>query len=754
MPEASRNLKNPPKPAEWVEYADPSGGLNTKRDVHALDRNMLAVSINGWPAYDNVIAKRPASSFYVNTSTGATGLAGALLRTISGSMNNPKGIAFDASGNLYVVNSGANNVTVYNAGGSLINTISASMSSPQYVAFNSGNLYVANYSGNNVTVYNAGGSLINTISGSMSGPVGVKFNSGNLYVANYGGNNVTVYNAGGSLINTISGSMNNPQGIAFDASSNLYVANSGAPNNVTVYNNPSGSGTTIVATRWTISGASTTVLLAQNGTALAFAAVGAGAWTNISTAMGAGAKRIHVAQMFDPLTGAIQCFICNGVDQPWMWQGPGFTTLTQTSVANGLPVNAAGSVGITPRFVTTVGNNSVLVYSGEPTSTTAVYISNAFYPQAFTQSSTTATPYPGSYQPYLIGFNDGVNGGAVTGITSLQGNILCFKESAIYRGQFVNIYSATYGFQWQTVSASRGMVAPESLASFDTYDVFLSNDGVYYTDGYQVQQISANVPTFFDGSLNGYGPLCLAYTTAVGVRCGSRYIIWYDRGLPNAPGVPAGYPTSGVWFDFAKPDIALLPQAGEMQGALSQYPFTAPMPVAGAAQLNGPNDQGLFVWTSATADQVALFGMGFVEFGGAITTTFAGPADRFTQVASDSSFFDRKSIKSARFAIAANAPGGNLLFTATFTTDFLLSTSASATTPTAPGSGGAVFGTGIFGTSAFGSGTNGTVYEPVTITPSAQAYGRMIQTMLSETSTTEWLLLGYMLEITRTLPTV
>jgi hypothetical protein len=46
------------------------------------------------------------------------------------------------------------------------------------------------------------------------------------------------------------------------------------------------------------------------------------------------------------------------------------------------------------------------------------------------------------------------------------------------------------------------------------------------------------------------------------------------------------------------------------------------------------------------------------------------------------------------------------------------------------------------------------VYEPVTITPSAQAYGRMIQTMLSETSTTEWLLLGYMLEITRTLPTV
>jgi hypothetical protein len=591
MPELARNVKNPPQPAEWVEYADPSGGLNTKRDVHALDRNMLAVSINGWPAYDNVIAKRPASQFYVNTSTGATGLGG--------------------------------------------------------------------------------------------------------------------------------------------------------------------TGTTIVATRWTVGGVSTTVLLAQNGTALAYAAVGSGSWTNISTAMGAGAKRIHVAQMFDPTSGAIQCFICNGVDTPWMWSGPGSTTLTHvTTTAGYLPTNGSGGAPITPRFVCTVGNNSVLVYSGEPTSTTAVYISNAFYPQQFSQGATTSGPYPGAYQPYLIGFNDGVNGGAVTGITSLQGNILCFKESAIYRGQFVNIYSTTYGFQWQTVSASRGMVAPESLASFDTYDVFLSNDGVYYTDGYQVQQISANVPTFFDGSLNGYGPICLAYTTAVGVRCGSRYIIWYDRGLPNAPGAPAGYPTSGVWFDFAKPDISLLPQAGEIQGALSQYPFTASMPVAGAAQLNGPNDQGLFVWTSATADQVALFGLGFVEFGGAISTTFAGPADRFPQVSRDSSFFDRKSIKSARFAIAANATGGELTFTATFTNDFLLSTSASATTPTAPGSSGAVFGTGIFGTSTFGSGTTGTAYEPVTITPSAQAYGRMIQTMISETSTTEWMLLGYMLEITRTLPTV
>jgi hypothetical protein len=276
---------------------------------------------------------------------------------------------------------------------------------------------------------------------------------------------------------------------------------------------------------------------------------------------------------------------------------------------------------------------------------------------------------------------------------------------------------------------------------------------VYYTDGYQVQQISANVPTFFDGSLNGYGPLCLSYPTAVGVRCGSRYLIWYDRGLPAAPGVAAGYPTSGVWFDFSKPDVSSLPQAGEMHGASSQYPFTATMPVAGACALAGPYDSGLFVWTSAAADQVALFGIGFSEFGGPISATFAGPADRFPQTASDSSWFDYKHVHSARFAIGATlTTTGQLTFNATFATDYLLTTSASALTPVIPGAGTAVFGSGMFGSAIFGASGGATLYAPVTIIPASSADGRVIQTMIQESSQTEWLLLGYVLEISRRLP--
>jgi hypothetical protein len=592
MAEPAINEKSLPQGRSFVEYKNPSGGLNTRLDVHALDRNMLSISINGWPSHKKVIGKRPGSQPYTRTpglTPGATGMGG--------------------------------------------------------------------------------------------------------------------------------------------------------------------TGTTIVATRWTIGGLSTTVLLAQNGVKLAFSVVGSGLWTNISTAMGAGAQRIHVAQMFDPLTSAIQCFICNGVDLPWMWAGPGHTTLTQTSVANGLPVNQGGSTGITPRFVATVGNNSVLVYSGEPTARTAVYVSNAFYPQAFTQSASSATNYPGSYQPYLVGYDDGVNGGAVTGVSSLQGNIMLYKESAIYRGQFVNVYGTTFGFQWQTVSPTLGMVAPESLVSFDTYEVFLSIDGVEYTDGYVVQELSTNVPTFFDCCLNGYPQLCLTDTSAVAVRMGSLYLIWYDRGLPSAPGTPAGYPTSGLWFDFNTPDVDGLPQVGEIQGPLSAYPFGAPMTVAGACSLSGPYDSGLFVWTNAVADQVLLFGLGFSE-GGPIYTTLGGPADHFSQLASDSSFFDNKHVHSARLAIAAGltAVSQPLTFFVTFVTDFLTSTYTSGSTPLIPSVGASEFGVAVFGTGTFGLDPGSTTYAPVTITPPSSVDGRFIQTIISEVSTTPWLLLGYSLEISRRLP--
>jgi hypothetical protein len=81
-----------------------------------------------------------------------------------------------------------------------------------------------------------------------------------------------------------------------------------------------------------------------------------------------------------------------------------------------------------------------------------------------------------------------------------------------------------------------------------------------------------------------------------------------------------------------------------------------------------------------------------------------------------------------------------------------MTTSASALTPVIPGAGTAVFGTGVFGSAVFGAGGNATLYAPVTIIPTAATDGRMIQTMINETSQTEWLYLGLVLEVSSRLP--
>ncbi len=586
MSAPSTNVTGPPLGRTFVAYKDPSGGLNTKRDAHALDRNMAATSINFWPAYDNALAKRPGSNFAIS-SNGVTGMGG--------------------------------------------------------------------------------------------------------------------------------------------------------------------TGTTIVATRWIVSGVSTTVLLAQNGVKLAFAAVGASSWTAISTSMGTGALRIHVAQMYDVLSGKNQCFICNGVDLPWLWAGPGNTTMTQTSTANGLPENMSGSAGITPRFVETF--NGSLIYSGEPTSPTAVYISDAWKPQSFTQNSATTTVYNGGsgYQPYLIGFQDGIAGGNVTGLGFLNGSILVFKESAIYRGTFADIYGQVYAEEWQCISPSRGFIAPESIVAFDTFICGLSIDGTYWTDGYQMVQFSSDVPTFFDGSLNGYGPICLAYTTAVGARCGQRYLIAYDRGVPSAPGASVGYPTSGLWFDFSRTTQSGQPEAGEFQGTTSAAGTS--WAIGGMCSLSGPNDTGLVAWTDPTQDRAAIFGRGFSDLGNAIAVTFAGPADFIPEAANPSpeaAGISPKTVHRA-FLNVAIAVGSQLTFSCQLVTDLL---SATITTGVSPPSmaGSLIWGSGSWGTGTWGTAANQTTYSAIGLAPASTADGRVIQMVIGESSTSEWILLGYTLEVSARMP--
>jgi len=167
------------------------------------------------------------------------------------------GIAFDGN-NIWVANSGSNNVTVLSAsngslvgtytvgvgpraiafdgsnmwaaGGAYVTELSSSGAtvgtytvgpSPFAIAFDGSNMWVANNGSNNVTELSSSGATIGTYPVGSS-PVAIAFDGSNMWVANFASNNVTKLNSSGTAIGTYPAG--SPQGIAFDGS-NMWVAN-------------------------------------------------------------------------------------------------------------------------------------------------------------------------------------------------------------------------------------------------------------------------------------------------------------------------------------------------------------------------------------------------------------------------------------------------------------------------------------------------------------------------------------------------
>lgn len=496
------------------------------------------------------------------------------------------------------------------------------------------------------------------------------------------------------------------------------------------------AGSGIVAARF----ANISYVVAQNSTALTYSVATASAstvYTSIpngtSGGITTGASRIHAAQMYDPTTPTSSAadgslIICDGKDVPQVWRGPG-TSLVPVNTSTGfLPFNFTSTGHITPRFVIADGQNSNIVYAGEPTFPGAVYVSDPFFPEQFSFSATNTSSYPGTYSPYLIGQSDGVAGGDISGLAKLGTTIVITKQAAIYFMQLQAVYGNLV-FTDYCVSASTGNVAPESLVAFDQFVCFLGNDGVYTCDIYgNLQQITRNVPTFFDNTLTGFAAICMNPTTAVGVRDGSRYLLFYDS-------TNVGYPNRGLWFDFAKPDKDGLPTVGEILG----------YNLAGAVQLKGPTDDGNFVWTDATQDRIGKFGIGFSDFGANIPVTLNLKADTLGEEYGPKGPVAIKALVNMwlDLAIPQFSNGAALAFSGLVTTDYQTQLQTPAQTVTTVNNGIAYYGQAHYGqdhyTNSIGSNTQ---YITARVTGLQAAQGRTLQLGLYESSVYPWTLIG------------
>lgn len=159
---------------------------------------------------------------------------GALIRSVPNS--DPRAIAFDRNGDLFVANEQANSVTVYARGKtSMLRVITAGLDDPNALAFDGfGNLYVSNKQSNTVTVYGPGsGSVLRTITEGVAGPHVLIFNgSSYLFVGNNGSSHITVYAPGGTHVIRTIVTRNGPLALAFNRAEYLFCANNF---NITVY---------------------------------------------------------------------------------------------------------------------------------------------------------------------------------------------------------------------------------------------------------------------------------------------------------------------------------------------------------------------------------------------------------------------------------------------------------------------------------------------------------------------------------------
>ena len=192
------------------------------------------------------------------------------------SLNQPWGITFDASGNLYFADNGFNRIrkvdtngmfTTFAGGNDLSNigdggaATNATLTHPQGVTFNAfGNLFIADTMKNRVRKVDING-IITTVAGTnmsslffgdggaatnagLNQPSGVTFDAfGNLYIADMNHNRIRMVNTNG-IITTVAGtnglgkyagdggaatnaSLNSPNGVVFDVAGNLYIADTG-----------------------------------------------------------------------------------------------------------------------------------------------------------------------------------------------------------------------------------------------------------------------------------------------------------------------------------------------------------------------------------------------------------------------------------------------------------------------------------------------------------------------------------------------
>jgi uncharacterized protein (TIGR03437 family) len=192
---------------------------------------------------NNVIRKVTGSgSITTVAGSGASGNAGDGGLAIKAALNQPRGVAVDSAGNLYIADTSNNAIRRVSADGAISSVAtSAYLNAPGGIAVDgAGNLFIAD-TGNNLIRKLATDGTISTVAGSgasgytgdggpaisaqMQSPAAVAVDAaGNIYIADTNSDAVRKVTLDGNISTVPGSTVEQPQGVAVDSAGNVYVA--------------------------------------------------------------------------------------------------------------------------------------------------------------------------------------------------------------------------------------------------------------------------------------------------------------------------------------------------------------------------------------------------------------------------------------------------------------------------------------------------------------------------------------------------
>lgn len=197
----------------------------------------LAIAQNpGSAAITNLfVLSSSTAPFQPSLNTQPNDFSIAVNYTANSGLSTPYGIAIDASGNAWVTNESASNITALSPSGAVLfaPTTTGLIGAQGIAVDTSNNVWVANTAGNSVMEFISSGNYVsssNFVAG-ITAPTAIALDSaGSVFVTNYNSNSVAIFSASngtpasGSPF-TAGGSITVPSGIAIDASGNALVTN-------------------------------------------------------------------------------------------------------------------------------------------------------------------------------------------------------------------------------------------------------------------------------------------------------------------------------------------------------------------------------------------------------------------------------------------------------------------------------------------------------------------------------------------------